>query len=159
VSEEYVIRGNSAVLKCSIPSFVSDFVSVISWEDDAGNTYPLSTQTATYGKADKNGHSPPEIRPYHLLLGYGLTARSARVYLFIFFITLIILSTVVEQVYQCGVNDEYVIRGNSAVLKCSIPSFVSDFVTVVSWEDEAGNMFPMKKEPETYGKTIGFNTA
>lgn len=28
------------------------------------------------------------------------------------------------------------IRGNSAVLKCSIPSFVADFVNVVSWHDE-----------------------
>lgn len=33
-------------------------------------------------------------------------------------------------------NNEYVIRGNSAVLKCSIPSFVADFVNVVSWHDE-----------------------
>lgn len=34
---EYVIKGNAAILKCSIPSFVADFVSVISWVDDTGN--------------------------------------------------------------------------------------------------------------------------
>ena len=34
---------------------------------------------------------------------------------------------------------EYVIRGNSAILKCSIPSFVSDFVRVESWIDEENN--------------------
>lgn len=33
---------------------------------------------------------------------------------------------------------EYVIRGNAAVLKCSIPSFVADFVKVESWVDEDG---------------------
>jgi hypothetical protein len=27
------------VLKCSIPSFVADFVSVVSWQDDGGNTF------------------------------------------------------------------------------------------------------------------------
>lgn len=35
---------------------------------------------------------------------------------------------------------EYVIRGNSAILKCSIPSFVVDFVKVESWVDEIGNV-------------------
>ncbi|KRF79716.1 dscam, isoform AA [Drosophila virilis] len=35
---------------------------------------------------------------------------------------------------------EYVIKGNAAVLKCSIPSFVADFVRVESWIDEEGNV-------------------
>ncbi|XP_042237805.1 Down syndrome cell adhesion molecule-like protein Dscam2 isoform X42 [Homarus americanus] len=39
VSLEYVIRGNSAILKCNIPSFVADFVSVQSWVTDQGQTY------------------------------------------------------------------------------------------------------------------------
>ncbi|KAJ6647605.1 Down syndrome cell adhesion molecule-like protein Dscam2, partial [Pseudolycoriella hygida] len=34
---------------------------------------------------------------------------------------------------------EYVIKGNSAILKCSLPSFISDFLKVESWVDEAGN--------------------
>lgn len=29
-------------------------------------------------------------------------------------------------------------RGNSAILKCSIPSFVADFVYVVAWVDQEG---------------------
>lgn len=29
--EEYVLRGNAAILKCQIPSFVSEYVSVNSW--------------------------------------------------------------------------------------------------------------------------------
>ncbi|XP_059477719.1 cell adhesion molecule Dscam2 isoform X23 [Neocloeon triangulifer] len=40
---EYVIRGNSAVMKCKIPSFVSDFVSVEAWISDTGETYTVSS--------------------------------------------------------------------------------------------------------------------
>lgn len=47
----------------------------------------------------------------------------------------------VEQDYRTGVNDEYVIRGNSAILKCSIPSFLSDFVVVIAWLDDANNVY------------------
>lgn len=36
---EYVIRGNTAVVKCKIPSFVADFVSVDAWIDDSATTY------------------------------------------------------------------------------------------------------------------------
>ena len=37
--EEYVIVGNDALMKCIIPSFVSDWVSVVSWEDSEGDVY------------------------------------------------------------------------------------------------------------------------
>ncbi len=36
VPEESVIGGNSALIKCSIPSFVADFVSVTAWVDSEG---------------------------------------------------------------------------------------------------------------------------
>lgn len=48
-----------------------------------------------------------------------------------------------QQKYESEVNNEYVIRGNSAILKCSIPSFVADFVTVVSWHDESDNSYKL----------------
>lgn len=48
---------------------------------------------------------------------------------------------VIEEPYRSEVNNEYVIRGNSVVLKCSIPPFIADFVTVVSWQDNVGNMY------------------
>ncbi len=35
--------------------------------------------------------------------------------------------------YQTDVNLEHVIRGNSAVIKCSVPSFVADYVSVDAW--------------------------
>ncbi len=34
VSDEDVIRGNSAILKCAIPAFVGDFVQVENWYQD-----------------------------------------------------------------------------------------------------------------------------
>lgn len=45
---------------------------------------------------------------------------------------------VVTQVYETNVAPEYAIRGNSVVLKCSIPSFVADFVHVLSWVTDSG---------------------
>ncbi|XP_055318403.1 cell adhesion molecule Dscam2 isoform X27 [Sitodiplosis mosellana] len=45
---------------------------------------------------------------------------------------------VVNQHYGADILMEYVIKGNSAVLKCSIPSFVADFVRVEAWIDEEG---------------------
>ncbi|XP_072939097.1 cell adhesion molecule Dscam1 isoform X28 [Epargyreus clarus] len=55
---------------------------------------------------------------------------------------------VVQQQYESEVNNEYVIRGNSAILKCSIPSFVADFVNVVSWHDESGSSFTIDENKE-----------
>lgn len=57
----------------------------------------------------------------------------------------------VQQVYQSEVNNEYVIRGNSAVLKCSIPSFVADFVSVLAWQDDQGNSFANDIASNNYG--------
>ena len=34
-----MIVGNSALMKCEIPSFVADFVSVESWKDNENNEY------------------------------------------------------------------------------------------------------------------------
>ncbi|XP_059477747.1 cell adhesion molecule Dscam2 isoform X48 [Neocloeon triangulifer] len=48
---------------------------------------------------------------------------------------------VVQQEYDTDVNKEYVIRGNSGVLKCQVPSFVADFVHVVSWQTDQGETF------------------
>ncbi|KAL3270311.1 hypothetical protein HHI36_009362 [Cryptolaemus montrouzieri] len=48
---------------------------------------------------------------------------------------------VVTQFYDTDVNKEYVIRGNSAILKCQIPSFVADFVSVVSWHTSQKEAF------------------
>ncbi|XP_052739509.1 cell adhesion molecule Dscam2 isoform X49 [Bicyclus anynana] len=40
---------------------------------------------------------------------------------------------VVSQAYAVNLMEEYVLRGNAAILKCHIPSFVSEYVNVISW--------------------------
>ncbi|XP_052841720.1 cell adhesion molecule Dscam2 isoform X48 [Drosophila gunungcola] len=50
---------------------------------------------------------------------------------------------VVSQHYEEDIHKAFVIRGNSAILKCDIPSFVADFVNVISWHsDEQENFYP-----------------
>ena len=44
----------------------------------------------------------------------------------------------VHQAYNIRSSPEDVILGNDAIMRCSIPSFVSDFVSVVDWEDSEG---------------------
>lgn len=41
----------------------------------------------------------------------------------------------VTQFYLSEAENEYVIKGNAAVMKCKIPSFVADFVQVEAWID------------------------
>jgi hypothetical protein len=49
---------------------------------------------------------------------------------------------VINQVYDAEITPkEYVMRGNSAIIKCLIPSFVADFVQVVAWINEEGEEF------------------
>ena len=44
----------------------------------------------------------------------------------------------VSQEYSTRAGDVYVIIGNSALMKCDVPSFVADFVSVNSWVDNQG---------------------
>lgn len=56
-----------------------------------------------------------------------------------------------NQYYGADILMEYVIKGNAAILKCSIPSFVADFVRVESWIDEEGTEL---KASDDYGSNI-----
>ena len=47
----------------------------------------------------------------------------------------------VTQNYDCYVNQAHVIRGNDVLMKCDIPSFVTDFVSVLNWQDNEDNVF------------------
>ena len=46
-----------------------------------------------------------------------------------------------QQRYMVDILRESVFKGNDALFKCSIPSFVADFVHVVAWTDSEGNEF------------------
>lgn len=54
--------------------------------------------------------------------------------------------SVVNQFYEAEILTEYVIRGNAAVLKCSIPSFVADFVKVEAWIDDEGTVISYSED-------------
>lgn len=49
--------------------------------------------------------------------------------------------SVVIQPYEAEADNEYVIRGNSAIMKCEIPSYVSDFIVVDMWVDSDGGSY------------------
>ena len=51
-----------------------------------------------------------------------------------------------HQSYQTGPIDEYVILGNDAIVKCTIPSFVADFVSVIGWVDSEGSEHHLNKD-------------
>jgi len=60
---------------------------------------------------------------------------------------------VVHQFYKAEILTEYVIRGNTAILKCNIPSFVADFVVVESWLTDSGEILKPGEQP--YGTLTG----
>lgn len=75
------------------------------------------------------------------------TLISIRLYLRVVFISefvlILFLVSVIKQKYDIQVNDEYVIAGNTAVLKCKIPNYVGDYVMVTSWvQDMSVNIYP-----------------
>lgn len=41
--------------------------------------------------------------------------------------------SVVSQSYTVNLVEENVLRGNAAIIKCLIPSFVTEYVSVASW--------------------------
>ena len=60
--------------------------------------------------------------------------------------SLIWLSVVlaVSQTYNSETHNEYIVLHNDALLKCNIPSFVADFVTVSGWVDSQGQSYHPK---------------
>ncbi|XP_066244759.1 cell adhesion molecule Dscam1 isoform X24 [Euwallacea similis] len=46
---------------------------------------------------------------------------------------------VVKQFYETRVTDEFVLKGNTGILKCVVPSFVTDFVQIEAWVADDGS--------------------
>ncbi|XP_017797231.1 PREDICTED: Down syndrome cell adhesion molecule-like protein Dscam2 [Habropoda laboriosa] len=62
---------------------------------------------------------------------------------------------VVQQFYETRVIDEFVLRGNTATLKCLVPSFVADFVDVIEWlAVEDGSTYNANSQEEKDGKYL-----
>lgn len=53
---------------------------------------------------------------------------------------------VANQFYEAEVLSEYIIKGNAAIIKCNIPSFVTDFVRVEAWISSEGDEFTLETE-------------
>lgn len=56
----------------------------------------------------------------------------------------------VTQSFEVEADNEYVIRGNSAVMRCEIPSYVADFVQVDGWQDSDGKTWKSGEEIEGF---------
>ena len=67
-------------------------------------------------------------------------------------VLIIIYISVTSQRYEIDILRESVILGNDAIFKCSIPSFVSDFVFVENWVDSEANI--LGATLTDYGKTL-----
>ncbi|KAK4311632.1 hypothetical protein Pmani_016871, partial [Petrolisthes manimaculis] len=147
VVDESVLRGNSAIIKCLIPSFVADFVSVQAWVDGEGGSYYPSQNyvvsqpylTQVLDETVLTGNSaifkcviPSFVADFVSVEAWedleGKSYITSNHY-------------VVAQTYVTRVIDEDVLAGNSAIFKCMIPSFVADFVSVQSWTDSEGLMY------------------
>lgn len=57
----------------------------------------------------------------------------------------------VSQFYVTEAENEYVIRGNAAIVRCKIPSFVSDFVYVESWIMDDGQILTINNTNDADG--------
>jgi hypothetical protein len=58
---------------------------------------------------------------------------------------------VANQYYEAEVLSEYIIKGNAAIIKCNIPSFVTDFARVEAWLGSDGQEFTYNEKNLTYG--------
>ncbi|KAF7271148.1 hypothetical protein GWI33_015954 [Rhynchophorus ferrugineus] len=160
---EYVIRGNSAIMKCEIPSFVSDFVQVENWQDSKGNTYLLGDnyvvnqfyETRVTDEFVLKGNTgilkcvvPSFVTDFVHIEAWVADDGSGT---YIYDPKEKNSKFVVSQYYEAQVYDVFVIKGNTAVFKCQIPSFVSDHVEIVSWQDTTNNQFlPPTNDYGTY---------
>ena len=116
--------GNDAIFKCSIPSFVTDFVFVESWIDSEAND-----------------------------LGEHLSGTFQHVSVYLNSVKdclLISKFLVVHQGFETDVFKVNVILSNDILLKCVFPSHVSDLLSVLSWADSEGNTYTATS---SYGKS------
>lgn len=66
----------------------------------------------------------------------------------------------VSQTYTVNLMEENVLRGNAAILKCHIPSFVTEYVTVSSWiisEGEIDQLEIKVDDVSNLGTTVNIN--
>lgn len=182
----FVIKGNTAIFKCIVPSFVADYVSVVSWEDTDGDKYSITPNT-NFGINFYHCSSYAYViisfffNPFsfclssvygNLIFKYSKCYHTNSIYLCIvvlilynwnqihliallstslsFIPNIYIIFLVVNQLYTVNVMDESVLHGNTAILKCHIPSFVADYVFVSGWTSDVGDEYSINAN-QVYG--------
>ena len=60
-SNEYIVRGNDALMKCKIPSYAADMAEVMGWVDSEGHDYRLGNN---YGNLINSSSYIPKIEPH-----------------------------------------------------------------------------------------------
>uniref|UniRef100_A0A8D8IZV8 Down syndrome cell adhesion molecule-like protein Dscam2 n=1 Tax=Culex pipiens TaxID=7175 RepID=A0A8D8IZV8_CULPI len=60
---------------------------------------------------------------------------------------------VVNQYYEAQVYDVFVIKGNTALFKCQIPSFVADHVEIIEWVTTDGQTYGLD---DSFGRRQSF---
>ena len=65
----------------------------------------------------------------------NLRANQFAIFFFIIYCVLVVIQDDLVRVI-----DEVVLRGNSGLLKCLLPSYVADFVSIVAWIDDQGGV-------------------
>lgn len=69
--EENVLRGNAAIFKCLIPSFVTEYVSVTSWivtQDAQETEFSIDNNVKVEGESVFTAASLTPIRPVHTIV-------------------------------------------------------------------------------------------
>lgn len=59
---------------------------------------------------------------------------------------------VVAQKYEVDPIKEHAIKGNNAIVKCQVPSYVADFLTVTEWQSTDGEIYTA--DSKNYGSLL-----
>jgi len=62
------------------------------------------------------------------------------------------------QDFSVSATGNAVTRGNMAVLRCAVPSFVRDFLSVTSWlQDQKFNIYPSSDGGKDHPNVLNYN--
>jgi len=67
VLSEYIIKGNAAIIKCNIPSFVTDFAKVEMWLGSDGTEYRYNGTDGEYGNRRLPSQTHAHILPFEFV--------------------------------------------------------------------------------------------
>ncbi|KAL2740306.1 Down syndrome cell adhesion molecule-like protein Dscam2 [Vespula squamosa] len=163
---EYVIRANSAIMKCKIPSFVSEFVQVDQWVADDGTIYTPGEEYVVQQFYETRVIDEFVLRGNTATLKCLVPSFVADFVDVIEWLAVEDGSTytssnqdekVVGQYFEVQVYDQFAIRGNAAIFKCQVPSFVADHVDVVGWIDSNGGSYVADDQSYVVGQRYAVN--